>query len=113
MYELQNFYRKGGYGHEEDYRWPIIRTFFQKYDPLHPLFQEFFNLSFVAFYQHVVIWLFCVPPVYLAYSAKGAVPLNALDFALIAAFLACLVGETWADEVQVRTPFHTSPLRVQ
>jgi steroid 5-alpha reductase family enzyme len=44
-----NFWRKGGYGnlihHEEDYRWPIIRS------KMHPLLFFVFNFTFIACYQ--------------------------------------------------------------
>jgi steroid 5-alpha reductase family enzyme len=44
-----NFWRKGGYGnlihHEEDYRWPIIRS------KMHPLVFIIFNFAFIACYQ--------------------------------------------------------------
>ena len=43
-----NFARKGGYGAEEDYRWPILRSWFARNDPMHPLGRELFSLLFVA-----------------------------------------------------------------
>ncbi len=55
-----NFWRKGGYGnffvHEEDYRWPILRK------QMHPfIFWVVFNLSFIATYQNVLLFLIAAP----------------------------------------------------
>lgn len=56
---LCSFWRKGGYATgpkaEEDYRWPIIRDFLAKHDPIHPLGREVFSLTFVAVYQHILV----------------------------------------------------------
>lgn len=93
-----NFARKGGYGSEEDYRWPVLRAWFKKNDPFHPLLQEVFNLSFVAFYQHALIWGFVVPPMFVASQQKT--PLNANDMALAFMFIVFLILETWTDETQ-------------
>lgn len=96
-----NFWRKGGYNDEEDYRWPVLRGWFKAYDPLHPLVQEAFSLGFVACYQLALIWAFTAAPLYVVSRQRGA-PLTWLDYACTAAFLVSLVLETVTDEVQWR-----------
>ena len=74
-----NFWRKGGYApgmESEDYRWPKLRAFFRAHDPLHPVGEHLFSLFFVAIYQHVLIWLFVVPPLFVA-ARSGARPARA------------------------------------
>jgi steroid 5-alpha reductase family enzyme len=95
-----NFARKGGYGAEEDYRWPILRAWFKAHDPTHPLGRELFSILFVAQYQHALIWALAVPAAWAAaaYSPRGT--LGLADLGLVAAFLAFLAGETWTDETQ-------------
>ena len=98
----RNFARKGGYSagaESEDYRWPVLRAFFKKHDPLHPLGEQLFSILFVSLYQQLLIWAFVVPPLYVA-SLRAAVPLGAADAALALLFLLLLAGETWADEAQ-------------
>lgn len=94
-----NFARKGGYSHEEDYRWPILRDWFAKHDPLHPLGREVFQLTFVAFYQHLLLWLLVLPCA-AAYYFDPVGRLTALDWALALAFLTALTFETVTDEQQ-------------
>jgi steroid 5-alpha reductase family enzyme len=96
-----NFARKGGYGSEEDYRWPVLRAWFKSNDPLHPLGQEIFNLAFVAVYQHALIWAFTALPLFVAWHVP-AVPFTPADAALAGAFLVALAAETHTDEVQWR-----------
>jgi len=112
-----NFWRKGGYGDEEDYRWAVVRGWFAKHDPLHPLGRELFSLAFVALYQHALLWLLAAPaasrvlffaaassesssasPSSPGGSSSGA--LGAWDYALTLAFLAFLFLETCTDEHQ-------------
>ena len=94
-----NFARKGGYGAEEDYRWEILRAWFARHDPTHPLGREAFSLLFVALYQHVLLWLI-VAPAAAAAAAAGGGALTATDVGLAAAFLLLLLGETITDEQQ-------------
>lgn len=96
-----NFARKGGYHpKEEDYRWAVVRDWLAKHDPLHPLGRELFSLFFISIYQLVLIFLFTVPPLELAWQARGKIPLGAWDFALAAAFLGLLALETVTDQQQ-------------
>jgi steroid 5-alpha reductase family enzyme len=99
-----NFHRKGGYSKipwrgEEDYRWKIMRQ--------NPVLKGrirfgLFNLFFISFYQHFLIFLFSTPLLLAAkYPSAG---LTLLDF--IAAFLILIFifGESIADNQQFR--FH-------
>lgn len=87
-----NFIRKGGYGKGgEDYRWPILRSRMPGW-----AFQ-LFNFFFIAFYQNALLLLIALP----AYTAlQHRTPLTALDYVLAVLFLACLAGETVADQQQ-------------
>ncbi len=92
-----NFYRKGGYNiipwkGEEDYRWGVVRQ-----NPMlrKPWSKTLFNLLFISFYQHVVIFLFSTP---LLFAAKySEIRLTELDY--LAAFFMFLfiMIETVAD----------------
>ena len=96
-----NFYRKGGYGAEEDYRWPVVRAWFAQNDPLAPLGREVFSLVFVAMYQHALIWAFSVLPLYVVWhERKHSSSLNGVDVAASLVFLAALALEVWTDETQ-------------
>jgi steroid 5-alpha reductase family enzyme len=89
-----NFARKGGYARGgEDYRWAILRARMPR-----PLF-EVFNLFFIVCYQNVLLLLISLPA-YTAWRHPSA--LTALDWVLVAAFLAALAGETVADQQQWR-----------
>jgi steroid 5-alpha reductase family enzyme len=95
-----NFARRGGYSWipwagEEDYRWSVLRKT--------PLLQgkfswALFNLFFISFYQQGLILLFTLPSV-MAYQGHGQ-PLNWLDWAAAALFLALVAIETIADQQQ-------------
>jgi steroid 5-alpha reductase family enzyme len=93
-----NFARKGGYGHEEDYRWEVCRDFCRKNDPFHPLAQELFHAFFVCVYQHILLWLIAAPAA--AVAATSSAPLGFCDAAATFAFLLALVAETVTDEQQ-------------
>lgn len=95
-----NFARKDGYGAEEDYRWPILRKFFARYGVLGFIARELFNVSFVAAYQHLLIWAFSVLPLYAAWFARTSSATGIVDYALAAVFLVLLTIETVADEQQ-------------
>ena len=48
--------------HEEDYRWPILRK------KMHPILFLIFNLTFIATYQNVLLFLIAAPVYELAKS---------------------------------------------
>jgi len=89
-----NFARKGGYSGVEDYRWPILRA------RMRPWQFQVFNLLFIVLFQNAVILLMTLP-IHTAFEHRGG-PLTAADAVLAIAFLACLAGETVADEQQWR-----------
>ncbi len=96
-----NFNRRGGFSWkfwtgEEDYRWAVLRAL--------PVFNgkpfrwSLFNLLFISFYQHALIWLFCLPAlVVFGHVGNG---LGLVDWLAAAAFLSLLVLETIADQQQ-------------
>jgi len=89
-----NFWRKGGYNFsEEDYRWPELRKIIRS----RVLF-ELFNLTFIAFYQNLLLYLITLP-IYYAYLSI-TVEWNSVDWAATAAFLFFLLLETISDEQQ-------------
>ena len=86
-----NFWRKGGYSGEEDYRWPIIRKRMNRF-----LFQVF-NFVFIAWIQHILLMAITVP----SYVARlSSTPLNWIDALAIGLLVAFLVLETVADQQQ-------------
>ena len=97
-----NFYRKGGYNiipwkGEEDYRWKIVREL--------PILKGrlrfgIFNLFFISFYQHFLIFLFSSPLLIAAgHQDKGLTMLDAAAAILMAVFI---LLETIADNQQFR-----------
>ncbi len=88
-----NFARKGGYAKGgEDYRWAVLR------ERIKGVKWQAFNFFFIAGYQNFLIALLALPA--WAVSEVPATPLAAGDYALAAAFLACLALETVADQQQ-------------
>lgn len=87
-----NFARKGGYAPGgEDYRWVALKSRMTR--------GQFaaFNLFFISFYQNVVIALIALPALTLYLNPS---PLTVLDAVAAVIFLACLIGETVADQQQ-------------
>lgn len=93
-----NFWRRGGYGnlvsHEEDYRWPILREMIGRWGGW-PLFM-FFNLTFIATYQNLLLWLIAAPAHSVMVSNDRS--LNTADCLAAAAFIFLLALETLADQ---------------
>jgi steroid 5-alpha reductase family enzyme len=92
-----NFYRKGGYNKvpwrgEEDYRWKFLRQ-----SPILNGRIRFglFNLLFISFYQHFLIFLFSTPLLLVAkYQGTG---LTFVDIVAAALMLTFIVIESVAD----------------
>lgn len=92
-----NFYRKGGYDiipwkGAEDYRWKIIRQ--------HPWLKGrirfgIFNLIFISFYQHFLIFLFC-SPLLIAANYKNS-ELSFIDLVAGVSMLLFIILESIAD----------------
>jgi len=93
-----NFYRKGGYAGVEDYRWATLRKHWalQK-----RLVWETFNVTFIAWYQNVLLLLIALPAAAARRSEKGFNVLG-LDGAASALWFAAFVVEVVADEQQWR-----------
>lgn len=87
-----NFARKGGYAPGgEDYRWGVLRS------RMTPRQFQLFNAGFITVAQNLVLLLICLP----AYTAlTHSAPLGLLDVVVAVLFLACLAGETVADQQQ-------------
>jgi steroid 5-alpha reductase family enzyme len=99
-----NFYRKGGYNiipwkGEEDYRWQIMRN-----NPaLEGRFRfGLFNLFFISFYQHFLIFLFSSPIIIAA--QYNQTPLTLIDCLAASFMLIFLIIETISDNQLFR--FH-------
>lgn len=88
-----NFWIKGGYGnlitHEEDYRWPILR------EKMHPAVFFLFNLTFIAIYQNVLLFLIAFPTYFV--TRGPASTFTGIDLAVSCAFISFLALETIAD----------------
>jgi steroid 5-alpha reductase family enzyme len=101
-----NFARKGGYSAgEQDYRWPVL----QKLPVLrHPIAWQLFNLSFIASYQNVLLFLIAAPTSYVYRAATVALPsrrvtrppLTALDLIATCLFQSFWILESVADQQQ-------------
>jgi steroid 5-alpha reductase family enzyme len=88
-----NFARKGGYARGgEDYRWEELKK------GMSPALFQLFNLTFIASYQHLLLFLITLP----AWVAIDGGPLNALDALAGIGFVGLLALETIADEQQWR-----------
>jgi steroid 5-alpha reductase family enzyme len=88
-----NFWRKGGYSGGEDYRWVEVQSW------MTPLQFEIFHFIFIVIAQLAVLLGICTPVAAVYHSAHQGVeaPLNGIDLAATAAFLAHLYGEYVAD----------------
>ena len=93
-----NFARKGGYSGEEDYRWGELRK--------HPLLRhrvawEIFNVTFIAWYQNVLLLLISLPAA-VARRSTEAFRLAGPDGLALVAWATCFCVEVAADEQQWR-----------
>jgi steroid 5-alpha reductase family enzyme len=92
-----NFWRRGGYGtfftHEEDYRWPIVRTKMNSFVFL------IFNFVFIASYQNILLWWIAMPT-YIILSTHDSQTINQWDILFTILFLTLLLFETIADQQQ-------------
>ena len=86
-----NFARKGGYTGVEDYRWPVLRARMSKVQ------FAIFNLLFIVLYQNAILVLITLPALT---AFENRTPFGLLDLVLTVVFLACLAGETLADQQQ-------------
>jgi steroid 5-alpha reductase family enzyme len=92
-----NFWRRGGYGnfitHEEDYRWPIVRS------KINNSFVFFvFNFVFIASYQNILLWLISLPAYLLLKQDSKNISL--IDLLITSLYVFFLCYETIADQQQ-------------
>ncbi|MET7999201.1 DUF1295 domain-containing protein [Amycolatopsis sp. NPDC005232] len=87
-----NFARKGGYARGgEDYRWVVLRG------KMAPWQFQVFNFSFITIYQNAILLLITLP----AWTAlEYRSPFGVGDVIVAVIFVACLAGETVADQQQ-------------
>ena len=86
-----NFARKGGFQKGgEDYRWAVVR------ERLGPIGFQVLNLTFTAFGQMLLIWLF-TSPVHQAWVWQDT-PLTWIDGVAVTLFAVLFIGEAIADE---------------
>lgn len=91
-----NFARKGGYSlSHQDYRWPILMEII----PNRFLF-EIFNLTFIAIYQNVLIYLFSSAPSYICWLLRNTQMWTIYDCIAAGLFIFFLLGEIIADQQQ-------------
>lgn len=86
-----NFWRRGGYSGEEDYRWVEVRKIVPRV--CFPLF----NFFIISWFQHALLMAITVPA-YLARRQASA--LNWLDGVAVISFCFFLALETMADQQQ-------------
>ena len=101
-----NFARKGGYRPGgEDYRWVVLRRRMSR--------GQFaaFNLLFISIYQNLLLLLIALPA-WTVLQTPGR-SFGAADLIVTVAFLACLAGETVADQQQWDFQQHRRMLRAQ
>ncbi|KAF4983214.1 hypothetical protein FZEAL_1317 [Fusarium zealandicum] len=91
-----NYWRKGGYNvGSEDYRWEIL----QRYVPRFVWF--IFNVTFISFYQSVLLFAFsCVPAYAILLSTKFEPQVTAADVAYFAVEVALVFSEWMSDGQQ-------------
>jgi len=87
-----NFARRGGYSGMEDYRWEVVRA------GMTPWQFQVFNLLFIVIAQNVLLALIAMPAL-TAYQHQST-PFGAVGALLALLMLACLIGETIADQQQ-------------
>lgn len=88
-----NFWRRGGYRKgEQDYRWPILQKIITN-----PIAWHTFNLTFISFYQNILLLLISLPVYVASLSTK---PWNVQDSILMASCYILLIGEFIADQQQ-------------
>lgn len=85
-----NFWRKGGYSGNEDYRWVEVQSW------MTPRQFEIFNLIFINIYQQLLL-LTITMPCAVVFNAAEDRPLGAVDYSATVLFACLLYGEFRAD----------------
>lgn len=96
-----NFGRRGGYSWkfwdgEEDYRWEVLR---KKPGFSNPIVWMIFDLFFICGYQHVLIFLFTLPILFVA-GTDGAEVVTSGDIILGTLLIGAVIIEFIADQQQ-------------
>lgn len=91
-----NFSRRDGYSGGEDYRWPILRK------KMNWFLFLIFNITFISFYQHVLLLLTAMPAYIVGYCSPldNGSQLNATDIFAGIFFFSMTILETLADNEQ-------------
>jgi steroid 5-alpha reductase family enzyme len=107
-----NFHRRGGYAWppwtgEEDYRWEQLRLGHYLKILQNPVAWSLFNLTFISFYQNLLL-LLIVTPSFVCYTIAtdpacvgNAAPLNLIDVLATILFMFFVVVESIADNQQL------------
>ncbi|KAI9220123.1 hypothetical protein BC828DRAFT_384285 [Blastocladiella britannica] len=108
-----NFWRRGGYNGEEDYRWPWLRSIIKEpYGVVGAVAWHIFSFAFISVYQCLLLWAIIVPiglEVYtvryrpkqvLSRTRSVYVPWTHYDTAATVLALACIALEAVADNQQ-------------
>ncbi|KAJ6446599.1 hypothetical protein O9K51_01372 [Purpureocillium lavendulum] len=91
-----NYWRRGGYNvGSEDYRWEIVKSKV-------PSFAFFlFNVTFISFYQSVLLFAFsCVPAYAILLSTRIEPNITAADMAYFSIEVALVISEWFSDGQQ-------------
>ncbi|KAI9166678.1 hypothetical protein HJFPF1_02792 [Paramyrothecium foliicola] len=91
-----NYWRKGGYNvGSEDYRWAIVKSY------VPGIVWFIFNVTFISFYQSVLLFTFsCIPGYVILLSTQFDPTITTADIGYFAMELAILLFETISDEQQ-------------
>ncbi|KAK0621250.1 hypothetical protein B0T17DRAFT_617721 [Bombardia bombarda] len=90
-----NYWRKGGYTvGSEDYRWEIVRN------QVPAIAFHFLNLTFISFIQSVLLFLIAAPGYVLLLSSRFEPEITGADVGYVAAELALVLVEWFADQQQ-------------
>ncbi|KDN60580.1 hypothetical protein CSUB01_02079 [Colletotrichum sublineola] len=91
-----NYWRKGGYERgSEDYRWEIVRN----YVPGWVFF--IFNVTFISFYQSILLFSFSAPPAYALLLASRIEPeVTAADWSFFSIIAGLVLSEFISDGQQ-------------
>ncbi|KNE56093.1 hypothetical protein AMAG_01935 [Allomyces macrogynus ATCC 38327] len=108
-----NFWRKGGYHGEEDYRWAWLRRIIlEPYGSAGNVAWQLFHVFFITIYQHVLLWALINPVMLVAWNVRYRprpilardkafhVAFGGYDWIALALCLACIALETIADQQQ-------------
>ncbi|RFU78937.1 hypothetical protein TARUN_3291 [Trichoderma arundinaceum] len=90
-----NYWRRGGYNiGSEDYRWMIVKA------KLHPIIWFIFNVTFISFFQSILLYLFsCVPAYVILLSSQFEPRIQPVDLVFFGVEI-LLVFSEWISDGQ-------------